>query len=906
MVLQVHSVAVPGVIPVEENRIDGPDVASVYIPGPAGISVLRAAEAAAASASGVAAAATMASASAVVASDAADAAILSADGIYASTGAGLAGVASGRYFYIVSSITSDALDLYLNNSGTADYKKTIPASAAWSALERVSVQRDKQPNLFTPREAQCVETATFTVTSGEITTEFYGSEQVYKLTTNTGTGTSRFNRQFLRTLFGSATSFSAAVTVAQADVGSSGSFQITQKTSGGSTISSHTASVGGSAYTTATVFRITDIAFDANCAYLEFSVLSNKTSGDKSRVTRVRDLLICAGSSSYYRAPGGFVQPNFFPDPEFYGVSSTAFPGVRIVEGDDVVLDMSGTGTRQTFYQFLASGVFAPGARITALVDVYCNVAGVGSSADAVVIFYDSTMVEISRTAQASCSTAGAWESVSVSGVVPDTTAYIVLRFVARAAGTTAKWRRVMLQTDSLRAANQVQGINPGWGRNLQPRRVVYVATTGSDNNDGSEGSPFATIQAGVSAALPNGMVFVRGGDYAAGFSVAGGYGLEVSAYPNERVRILLGLVLSGWSKTAGYSDVYQCALAYAPGSPGGFIWEHEIPDPDSLISISDRLPAQRGQQYGLPSTRLEKQDDIAAVDAAAAGAWYWDGSATVYIRTPDGTDPAANGRSYYVPSQSVAALYGGTGGEVVTVRGLESWYSSRGWYAINLQSIDMHDCFAFGSRFNGGDFADTQYVRLYRPRVAGSGNDGHNAHNNVGNPDGRQLDYISFGEWSAWNWDDGQSYHENGQNIMYGGLWEYNGDRGVATSYGCHTTIHGGTARYNGRYVGIVGDAVGEGFTAISVPSDPDTGIGTQIELINCQSYGNNYNYRANGTNSKCVATGCISRDAVAAGYRADTNGLLQATGCYSDSETAKSTATGGSITVTTISALS
>lgn len=43
MGLQVESVAVPGIIPAQENRVDGPDVASIYIPGPAGIGVLRAA-----------------------------------------------------------------------------------------------------------------------------------------------------------------------------------------------------------------------------------------------------------------------------------------------------------------------------------------------------------------------------------------------------------------------------------------------------------------------------------------------------------------------------------------------------------------------------------------------------------------------------------------------------------------------------------------------------------------------------------------------------------------------------------------------------------------------------------------------------------------------------------------------
>lgn len=48
--LQVQSVAVPGVIPVAENRQDGPDVATIYIPGPAGVGVLRSAEVAQAAA----------------------------------------------------------------------------------------------------------------------------------------------------------------------------------------------------------------------------------------------------------------------------------------------------------------------------------------------------------------------------------------------------------------------------------------------------------------------------------------------------------------------------------------------------------------------------------------------------------------------------------------------------------------------------------------------------------------------------------------------------------------------------------------------------------------------------------------------------------------------------------------
>ncbi len=64
MDLQVESVAVPGIIPPAENRIDGPDVASIYIPGPAGLAVLRAVTQAAASAAAAAVSALAASQSA--------------------------------------------------------------------------------------------------------------------------------------------------------------------------------------------------------------------------------------------------------------------------------------------------------------------------------------------------------------------------------------------------------------------------------------------------------------------------------------------------------------------------------------------------------------------------------------------------------------------------------------------------------------------------------------------------------------------------------------------------------------------------------------------------------------------------------------------------------------------------
>jgi len=154
MDLQVQSVAVPGVIPPAENRIDGPDVASIWIPGPAGIGVLRAAARAEAAAVATAAdrvqtgldviataadriqtgldrentnsdalAAEAALASATTAAGVAAAAAR----IYASTAAGIAATTTGQYFYIPSATSAGFVDLYLNSTGTAVYQKTYPS-----------------------------------------------------------------------------------------------------------------------------------------------------------------------------------------------------------------------------------------------------------------------------------------------------------------------------------------------------------------------------------------------------------------------------------------------------------------------------------------------------------------------------------------------------------------------------------------------------------------------------------------------------------------------------------------------------------------------------------------------------------------------------------------------------------
>lgn len=65
------------------------------------------------------------------------------------------------------------------------------------------------------------------------------------------------------------------------------------------------------------------------------------------------------------------------------------------------------------------------------------------------------------------------------------------------------------------------------------PTGTVYVSQTGSDSNNGTINSPFATLAKAVSAAPTGGNVVIRGGTYRQG-NITVNKSLKITAYPNE------------------------------------------------------------------------------------------------------------------------------------------------------------------------------------------------------------------------------------------------------------------------------------------------------------------------------------------------------------------------------------
>ena len=652
---------------------------------------------------------------------------------------------------------------------------------------------------------------------------------------------------------------SACISFDAASAGTTGSIAVVSRNAAGAQLSATSITAGVStAISSPTEFRIEAATLDPAAVYVDLRV--DLTNSVGSKYVSMRSMMLADGPDAGFRTPMQKIPDvplfSYFPGSEFGASGASLYQAARIQEAGEYVLSMTpGGALSQAYWDAPAIGALASGSTLEMTADAIADATGAGTSADIGIVFLDAGGAQIGSPTVPAIVAINAYQKLTVKQVVPAAAANVRFRFVKRAPASYAKFRRVAVTSDSATA------------------KIVPLQTSGSSGPSKVIVDPageYSTIQAGINAAKPFGTVIVRAGDYAP-FSITGFYG-RILAYRGERVRVIGGTVLTGVTKSAGYSYVYQAPWATAPGH---YLWEHDTPDAATLISAGERHPLQRGLANRLPSTRLLPMESIAAVEASTVPAWYHDG-ATLYFRTSDGLAPGA--RQIIVPaitSTAYSCVIGGAGDEVVDINGITTMYGYNGFRLVGCSSVRLANCDALCSASDGISVYDTPAVELAQCRAGGSGNDGTNGHPLTASTHNAPLNFRVIDSWCHDNWDDGDSLHERCVGSYVGGLYEYNGS-GIATAVGAHVTMIGGLVRKNGLASGN-GRPDPKDFGVGIVGAAADGGVGTQMTCHGTVSIGNGINFAAQcaaDNTLACIAT--KSYRASIAGYSGSSGGTV------------------------------
>lgn len=412
---------------------------------------------------------------------------------------------------------------------------------------------------------------------------------------------------------------------------------------------------------------------------------------------------------------------------------------------------------------------------------------------------------------------------------------------------------------------------------------VFYVADNGSDDNEGSEGKPFATIQKAINSGASR--IYVGGGVYKET--------LDLSNFNKKNLEILkrdsFGEVIientptivasQDGSLVDGSVVVYKLENVSGITSEMRFLLQNGVPY--GIISEEERRPEQRGRKTRLNDTIIRKIRNVSSVGDAIAEIeraylederymYFLDGS-TLYYSRPK----AVSMSNPIVRPTSSKTLFENTPNNLTfTIVGIHTRFLVFNIHkSINSTITDCISEFAFG----GGAFTYDGSIGITFNRCEaagccyGSTGDGFNGHADsiegflTGNPSTKCCTCVLQFCWSHDNNDDGFSDHERCESNIVGGLFEYNGKGGIVPAYGSHCTCYNVESRHNCN-----------GFLSTGTPDETEGGEGTQLACYNCiasdntNRYGQNYAGNVAETNAgfaamnyrcKLIAVQCLAK---------------------------------------------
>lgn len=419
--------------------------------------------------------------------------------------------------------------------------------------------------------------------------------------------------------------------------------------------------------------------------------------------------------------------------------------------------------------------------------------------------------------------------------------------------------------------------------RPLNQQNFYVDAVNGNDSFSGSKAEPLLTINKAIELSTfgTNPKIIVRTGTYREKLAFDRLTSLTnkitIIAPVGDKVRILASDEITGFSKTGGYTNIYEVAFTGTIPIYGGTLNKKKIfedRNPSKLILSTEKHPLQYGLQYRLPYTELIEADfdtnlatTLAALDSTNGGFYYDTSGNKLYVVGSGNTDPSTNGFSYEyaVRDLNEEPLYE----DMINMEmsNIEFYFSvNNGLVCGAFNEVRRISCRLFGSKADG--FSDSSNILYsYREEVAGCGNDGFNGHyeSRVGwaaeDIRAGTNHAIYFEPYAHDNHDDGMSFHSHGEMFGFGGLFEYNGDRGMAASNSCVGKVHNILFRKNG-----------------------DTGLENSqgLALVNSNDPSDEK------TQGSLVAFGCIFEDnPVGAGVESNAGNLLTLVNCTARNNT-------------------
>ncbi len=693
----------------------------------------------------------------------------------------------------------------------------------------------------------------------------------------------RFSASLFKSGVISASAKVLSMNAAGSAVTNGGVFYIWQTSSTGATLASNnTVFNNASALTNSKIVGLSNIALNPSAEFVEVGFLIAGSNSDRELV--FTDFFINDSASSEFVRPSINIV-NQFPDPKFEFLSATStYETTSIVkEGDDIVqVFENSSSARYTDYKVFAMGAFSPLNILTFKIDAFSDNSG-SAGASVFVIFYDESGSEIKRSTQYNA-IVNEWDRIFIEMQVPANAAYFIIRINKSGQATVGKFKRPTLSSwSSVKVADVTQ------------KTLFYVdGLIGSDSNSGTQQLPFKTLQRALDASAAETEIFVAEGDYVEAPQVrARNKKIIVRAMRHAKVRLIGDGKLSNFTKTNGFTKVWQTTASnpetVGTSRSGFWLYQDGVPDENTVIPQNERSKYHLGRSHRLPDFSLIwKVDSVAAIEAATRPSWYWVDN-ILYLSCVGGGDP--NLAKIYTPTQQSPFYTNNlTKDQVIILEGIQSFYSGHGFRTWDFSHVEFIRCRAMGNRTNGFEFSDSNYVKRVACEAGGNWVDGAGGHVYRSNPNKLSCSYEGFGNYDHDNGDDGQSLHEMWCGEDFGGLVEYNYDRGIATAVGAHTRHTGTVCRKNGQGQGLWTIDDGAGFGCVGTPVDG--GVSTDMELIDCVSEGNSTNISVTEGNT-LTATDSKSLDPINNHF--SSAGRMKLIDCGYDGSGAVKNVTGG-----------